>query len=719
MRPVLAMVLLGLVSCGQVIDQGVSKDNVEPRSAVEEKTSADWVQPFWGTAGDHGQLHAAASLPFGLLQVGPETPGRPHSGYDFNERRLEGFSHNRTSGVGCRGSGGSVLLKASLSDVSEPISAIDKSSEFAEPGYYRVDYGDPLIRAEMTVAEGVGIQRYGAPATGDLWLHIDLSHAHHKFYSAAWQPVSLGSTQRIQGFVEAATVCDIGKFKTHFSLASNLPVQDIKRFDGHKLALLFHVNEGDLLEVRTGFSAIDSAAAEAKRAALTADFETIKANAKAAWQQALSTVEVQGSDDKMAMFYSNLYRAYLSPQLQATQGTNYRAADGQVYTAEGRDHYHGWSVWDTFRTKFPLLTLTQPERMQDIIASMAALYSQGKAPWASQTEPLPTVRTEHSGIVLLDAWRKGIQPVEAAKLLPLLAQEADQAPRKSPDQILEAAYDDWAVANWALIAGDKTMAAEYAQRAKAYRPLWQQKFKHMGDSADIMHGDGLYEGTLWQYRWFVPFDIDWLVNELGGEQAFTDQLAYFFEQHLFNMGNQPDIQTPFLFNAVGQAWRSQQVLDTLLNRSTPHWYGTHEKKPLPYISKAFVGAPAMMIPEMDDDAGTMTSWYVFASLGLYPVAPGEAAYSIHTPQLDGWKLHLPNGKQFAVSVSQAGAPYIQSAMLNGKSLKRAWLHHEEIMQGGALVLETGTEPNSEWGSEQPYRTRLDSLMQSEVEVPQL
>ena len=376
-----------------------------------------FVDPFIGTAGDHGQLHPGAGVPFGMIQLGPETPGRSHSGYDYHEDSLLGFSHNRSSGVGCRGAGGNVLVRADYGAPADGAVPLHKDEEFAAPGYYRAEYGADRIQAEMTASRTSGWQRYRFPRPGTAYLTVDAGHAHHRLYDARY---AVTGDADITGAVTGATVCDEGRYTVYFSLSVDRPPGEIHRLDERKLAFEFDVAGGDEIMVTAAFSSVDENAARQQRLDDTADrtFEAVRAQARESWRSIMSKLRVYGGDEDKVFFYTSLYRVYQSPYRLATAGGRYRQSDGSVHAAGDDDHYFGWSVWDTFRTKHPLLTITEPAVARDIGRSLAALYAHGKPSWATDTEPYPTVRTEHSGIVLLDLWRKGLADFDAHALLP-------------------------------------------------------------------------------------------------------------------------------------------------------------------------------------------------------------------------------------------------------------------------------------------------------------
>lgn len=674
---------------------------------------SQWVDPFIGTAGDRGQLHPAATVPFGMIQMGPETPGRPHSGYDFTSDVLEGFAHTRTAGVGCRGAGGSLLVRADYNvperDESGALvpEVIHKNTELASVGYYSVEYGPDNIKAELTATPSTGWQRYTFPHSGRVSVTIDTLHAHHENYGGRFQYQGDG---HLTGMVSGPTVCKEGRFQFHFSMRANKAPESVEPLDDYRIQYHYTVEAGEQVVFNTGISAVDSVVAEESRKVETSfqDFAGAKVAAQQAWNNALGKVVVSGSESQKRLFYTHLYHVYQSPSNLTASANRYRASNGKVYPKTSHNYYFGWSIWDTFRTKLPLLTILEPEVMADMTASIADLYSQNKQHWATEQAPLPTVRTEHSGIMLLDAWQKGIRSFDLNALLPKLMKEADGMPRTSPDQILEASYDDWAVGTFAQIAGNTELADFYIARASEYRSMWQERFKHVDDTFDIMHGDGLYEGTLWQYRWFAPFDMKWLVEELGGSTSFNQELTQFFDNELFNMGNQPDIQTPFIFSMTGQPWKSQQVVHGLVNTKMNHWYGTHEKKDTPYFGYAFEDSPFGLIPEMDNDAGTMSGWYVFTVMGLYPAVPGAPVYTLHTPQLQQIEITLSNNATFKIKTDKNPQthPYIQSVTFNGANLENAYISHDDLINGGVLSFALSDEPNKTWSATNGYLSSL-------------
>jgi len=682
------IMLLICVSC-------VNNKNGEQK--FSEK-SLSYVDLFVGTSGDHGQLSPAATLPFGLVKSGPETDPPGHAGYDYSVNLIKGFSIIRMEGVGCKGSGGNILIKPGFGAINKSSYLFDKTSEEASPGYYRVDFQTPAINAEMTISNGTGWQKFTYLNSGHAWIMLDLSNSHEKIISE--QHELKGNI--IEGSIQAPTVCENvnGVYKFYYNIEIDRKADSVRE-DGSVIWYYFKVKKGSSVNVKTSISSVSPAQAEADRRQEigNAGFKTVQNRAAAAWNEKLNKISVEGNPEYVKLFYTLYYRSLLNPSDISGMSGNYRGADDKLYKATGYTHYQGWSIWDNFRTAFPLLTITEPAIMNDVCRSLADLYKEGKNSWATKTEPFPSARTEHAVAVLLDCYAKGITGFDLDEIYPLLKKESEQYTKNSPDQKLETAYDYWALSKIAVLLNKQEDAEFFSGEAAKYKDIWNEKFLIMNDKSDIMHGDGLYEGTLWQYRWFVPFDIDGMINMLGGRTLFTDQLEYFFDNHLYNHGNEPDIHVPFLFNYTDKPYLTQKIVNQILTKNFEQWYGTHNKWSKPFTGRIYNLNPVGYMPEMDDDAGTMAAWYVLSSIGLFPVCVGEPVYSLTAPIFSSVTIQLPGEKTFKIIARDISDEniYIQKAFLNGKEINRSRITHSEITAGGTLEFIMGNSPNISWG----------------------
>jgi putative alpha-1,2-mannosidase len=455
--------------------------------------------------------------------------------------------------------------------------------------------------------------------------------------------------------------------------------------------LEFTKEDSDFVEIRIVLSAIDEKTAQKElelQAGLT--FEEVKTNAYNLWDEKLSKIQVKGEEEDKVMFYTSLYRTLLSPVNVTSYDGMYRDTQGNLQKADSFTYMSSWSLWDTYRTKFPLLSLVDAHQYRDVCRSLVEVYRSGKYDEASEYESTPQARTEHAVIILLDALRKNTGGFDLMSIYEQLEKEAGALPMKSPDNFLESAYDLWALAN---ISKELNMPQKYeyykSKADSAWKTIWIKKFRDIDDETfDIMHGDGLYEGTLWQYRWAVPFAIDEMAELAGGKRILTGQLDYFFRNDLYNHGNQPDIQAAFMFNHMGRPDLSQKWVNTILTKPMNHRYGTHNHLKKSYFGKAYQPIPRGFIIEMDDDDGTMSAWYVWASMGLYPLVIGEPYYEITNPNFEESSLKLDNGKTFVIRNKAIGSPgsKIVKVLLNGKKITNFRLYHQDILKGGVLEI---------------------------------
>ena len=504
------------------------------------------------------------------------------------------------------------------------------------------------MKLRLTATSHCALEQYLFPRGAVPTLFVDFNSAIDSRRSACHYRV-LGSND-IAGWVVTSTVSNAGAYKLYFRLHTDAPFS-VAVSDSLSAQLRFPDGTRKM-EVRIGLSSISEASAEEELAAIAGrSFRKLRNAAAKAWSAVLGKVDVKGSTpEQRTLFYTGLYRVYLSP-FHATFGSKYKGTDTVVREAPDWTFYSGWSMWDTYRAKFPLITLLDPEVTEDICKSLVSLYQTGKRNWATLQEPVPTVRTEHSQIALLDAWAKGIRNFDLATAFPGMEAEADAGrlpgarnglTRNSPDQIMETIYDLWAMGKIAAIIGREEASTQYlAESAALFEQTWKEDFMTITPEFARMKDNGLYQGTRWQYRWAVPVYADKMIDWVG-EERLADELSEFFRLHLFNQGNEPDIQTPFMFNLFGHPERTDALVHALLTDDTMiHRYGGNAEYPEPFVGRAFRNLTDGYAPEMDEDDGTMSAWYLFSQLGFYPVRLGTDLYELFTPLFDKAVLHLP------------------------------------------------------------------------------
>ena len=639
-----------------------------------------YVNLFIGTSGDNGQVAPGAAAPFGMVCVCPDNDPRSHAGYDYAVTKVSGISVNRLSGVGCSGGGGNLRIRPVAP--SQELH-IKKSREKATPGYYSTAFTNG-IKTELTATNAMAVERYKFPRSLSAALWVDFVSTFEDVATCQYKRVS---DTCIEGYVQAKNVCGHGRYKLYFSLNTSHPFQLEEQKE--TTACLTFGKKVRSVEVRIGLSALSSELASWECARWEKmDFEDVKSRTADQWEKQLSAIDVKGGKkDDRVIFYTSLYRTYLSPADVSSPDGAYLGTDGKVYISEDFRYYSNWSLWDTFRTKFPLLVLTEPARMRDMATSLIHLYATGKKDWSTGFESTPTVRTEHAVILLLDAYRKGITTLDFRKGYAGMKEEMERLPMRSPDQKMESAYDLWAMAQIAGIIGEKADSEQYRQRSVSlFEETWKKEFMNVTPAFEVMKNNGLYQGTRWQYRWAAPQYIDKMI-EWVGQDSLRSQLTYFFDHHLYNQGNEPDIHVPYLFNRLGAPEKTQQIVRSLMTEPMIHKYGGNSEFKTPYLGKAFKNDPEGYSPEMDEDDGTMSAWYVFGAMGFYPLLVGDEYYDLTSPLFDRVLLRLTNGNVLTIQTEgrkKKDAP-IKSIHFNGKKIADYRISHNELIKGGELI----------------------------------
>ena len=639
-----------------------------------------YVNLFIGTSGDNGQVAPGAAAPFGMVCVCPDNDPRSHAGYDYAVTKVSGISVNRLSGVGCSGGGGNLRIRPVAP--SQELH-IKKSREKATPGYYSTAFTNG-IKTELTATNAMAVERYKFPRSLSAALWIDFASTFEDVATCHYKRIS---ETCIEGYVQAKNVCGHGCYKLYFSLNTSQPFQLEEQKE--TTACLTFGKKVRSVEVRIGLSALSSELASWECARWEKmDFDDVKSRTADQWEKQLSAIDVKGGKkDDRVIFYTSLYRTYLSPADVSSPDGAYLGTDGKVYISEDFRYYSNWSLWDTFRTKFPLLVLTEPAKMRDMATSLIHLYATGKKDWSTGFESTPTVRTEHAVILLLDAYRKGITNLDFRKGYAGMKQEMERLPMRSPDQKMESAYDLWAMAKIAEIIGEKADSEQYRQRSVSlFEETWKKEFMNVTPAFEVMKNNGLYQGTRWQYRWAAPQYIDKMI-EWVGQDSLRLQLTYFFDHHLYNQGNEPDIHVPYLFNRLGAPEKTQQIVRSLMTEPMIHKYGGNSEFKTPYLGKAFKNAPEGYSPEMDEDDGTMSAWYVFGAMGFYPLLVGDEYYDLTSPLFDRVLLRLTNGNVLTIQTEgrkKKDAP-IKSIHFNGKKIADYRISHNELIKGGELI----------------------------------
>ncbi|RYY58943.1 MAG: alpha-mannosidase [Chitinophagaceae bacterium] len=646
------------------------------------------VNVFLGTSGDHGQLSPAASSPFGMLSIAPQTYPNQHTGYEYRAKTFLGFTHNRFEGVGCTGSGGNIMITPWMGTPSS--SVLIKQSEQAAPGRYSVSFTNGM-NASFVVSGNSSMEGYQFPTGKPKGFVVDLAHTLSNRFVAEEHTVS---TNSVNGWIDSKTTCNAGTYRVYYYL-SIPPGLSIVDSGNHKLFLGANPLTTKV-QMKIALSSVDVEHAKAAIPAISV--AAMKTGGSNDWNAVLDGIKVKGDPKEEKLFYSLFYRTLQSPYLISEKDGTYRATDGSLQKTT-TEVYNGWAIWDNYRTQLPLLELLYPDRYQSIVNSLVGLYKTGKKDYATQHEPSNTVRTEHAIVVLLDAYRKGYK-VDFAGIRDSLVAEQSRLDFSHPDKALESSYDTWALSQIMEIIGDKGQTEHFREIASHWKVYWQKDFMDTGKpDVDKVGARGMYQGTVWQYRWLVPFDMKGLVAEAGGEQAYISQLDEFFTRDLYNHANETDIQVPLMYNITSQPWKSQDMVVKYAADTVVQYYFNDNSRGIdPFVDRVYRNAPDTYIRTMDDDAGAMSAWYVFAACGIMPACVGWPVYYLNVPLFD--EVSIGNrARPFVIRVKNRSLAkrYIQSARLNGTPLTRNWLTHQEISNGGVLEITAGDQPSTTFG----------------------
>lgn len=710
-------------------------------AVVATVTAAAPVDPFLGTGG-HGHTHPAATLPFGMVQLGPDTRLSGWdgcSGYHFTDDRLYGFSHTHLSGTGIADYCDVLFLpvvdgagvRAALTADPETTFAVpfDKATETAGPGWYSVTLPGEDVRVELTATLRTGVHRYTFPDGAPARLLIDLAHRDRvtkSFFRLAGES-EIEGLRRSTGWAKDQAVWFVARFSR--------PIADVfsrQTAGGGGKVLLTFGGEGRELIATVGLSGTDmdgarrNLDAEAGGSPCSDVFDQARSRAGRTWADALDVIHVEGgTSEQRTVFTTALYHCLLTPNTWSDADGRYLGMDRAVHGTDGV-RYTVFSLWDTFRALHPLLTWIDPDRTRDFVRTMVGMAQEGgRLPvWELAANETDTMIGYHAVPVIADAWEKGVRGFDADAALDAMVASASgdrfglddyrrhgfvSADRgsESVSRTLEYAYDDWCIAEMAGSLGRTEVEAEFRRRAQAWRHLLDpetgffrarqdQRFVEPFDPARV---DFHYtEANAWQYAFFVPHDVEGLMEALGGDEGFVRRLDGLFSADTvttgrdqaditgllgqYAHGNEPSHHIAWLYHYAGRPDLSAARVREIRNRF-------------------YRAAPDGLAG--NEDCGQMSAWYVLAAMGLYSVCPGSKEWLIGVPAFDRVRVRLPTGGVFEI-VTQGEGDLITDARLNGEPLTRSFLRHDEIARPGTLVLTLGPEPAG-WGTAPEDRPR--------------
>ena len=714
------------------------------------------VDPFIGTD-YHGHVFLGANVPFGAVQLGPTNfiSGWDWcSGYHYSDSLITGFSHLHLSGTGIGDLGDVQImpytgeLKLTPGSKENPdegfASRYSHDQEKASPGYYAVQLQDYDIKAELTTSKRVGMHRYTFPKSDNAHLAIDLVKG-------------IGWDSPVESFIEQIDDTTIVGYRysrgwskdqrVWFAMLLSKPLSELQVYEheifvGSKgksdslIAMLnFSTESNEVITLKVGISPVSSEnALENIKAEIPHwKFEAAAAEARAAWNTELKKIIVKAkSKEEARTFYTALYHTMIAPILFNDVNGDYRGTDKKVYKNASFENYTVFSLWDTYRAAHPLFTIFQTDRVADMVQSMLAIdEQQGKLPvWHLMGSETNTMVGYHAVPVIIDAIYKDIPGIDkekafqAAKRSAMLDEEGLKYLKKvgyipsekeieSVAKSLEYAIDDWCIAQLAKTLGKTKDYDYFLQRSKVYQKYYDPSTRFMRgvradgswrspfDPVSASHrNDDYCEGNAWQYTWLVPHDVEGLISLFGDEESFAKKLDSLFivdskqEEGAsidisgligqYAHGNEPGHHTPYLYAFAGQQWKTaekvRQIMDTFYTDKPDGLCG-------------------------NEDCGQMSAWYIFSSLGFYPVNPANGIYVFGSPLVNQAEIQLPGDVSFKV-VARNNSPkniYIQSIKLNGENYTKSYILHKDIMNGGDIEFLMGSEPNTAFGRDMKNR----------------
>jgi predicted alpha-1,2-mannosidase len=717
------------------------------------------VNEFIGTGG-HGHTHPGATVPFGMVALGPDTFNDTWdwcSGYHYSDSSIMGFSHTHLSGTGIGdmldvlvmpGTGATKLVPGTREKPEEGYrSRFSHAEEKAEPGYYSVMLKDYGIQAELSATERAGIHRYTFPQSDSSHFIIDLIHGYgqaSRVRAAELRIVdstTIVGGRTVNGWARGRRIFFAMKFSKPFQsaeLVSQRQVLDagVKESRGTALQALVHyaTKAGEVIYVKVGISgvSIEGAMQNLDREIPGWDFASVRQAAHAAWQRELSKILIEGGDKKQReIFYTAMFHTLEAPTLFDDVDGKYRGMDGDVHQLPAGSHnYSTFSLWDTYRAGHPLFTLTEAERVPDLVNCLIRMSEEspaGMPVWPLQGVETGTMTGYHSASVIAEAAVKGFQGIDFARAYGPMRKRAleddfrglgyfrkmgyipSDKVSESATRTLEYSYDAWAVAQVARSLGKLEDYKLLLAQSRNYRNLfdksvgfvrprlesgeWAPSFDPTATGTTPKWRD-FTESNSWQGTWAAQHEPEAYIELLGSAQAFVKKLDDLFNLHveikgevpadmtglvgMYAHGNEPSHHVAYLYDYAGAAYKTQQRVRDLLD----HQYDNQPD--------GLAG---------NEDCGQMSAWYVISALGFYAVNPAGGNYVFGSPLFDKAVVHVGT-HQLTVEAKRSSPSdqYIQSVTLNGKPYDKVWFSHAMVDQGGSIVFKMGSRPNQAFGA---------------------
>ena len=710
MRKTLLLILCSITVLGNLIAQ--------------KKEYTKYVNPFIGTDGT-GHAFPGPCRPFGMVQPGPDnqdTGWEYTSGYQYRDTSLLGFSQTRANGTGIPEFGDILLLPMPID--RDPVRRIgyDKSSEKATTGYYSVKLNSN-IAVELTASERVAFHRYRYPTNGAR-LQIDFQHG-LRFLTDSLvlaSDIQFENDSTISGSVKTKnwvekTYYFVIRFNQAFKQVKELPKNP--RENAPRYLLDFQLNHRTL----TTKIALSTVSIEGAHANLQAeiphwDFQKVVKASKQAWETYLGRIHIQASKKQKEIFYTSMYRLFIQPSNIADVDGQYRGADDQVKTAKNKTYYSTLSLWDTYRAAHPLYTLLAPERVNGFINTFIDhADAAGFLPiWTAWGKDNYCMIGNHAIPVIADAYQKGFRGFDAEKALQWMVKSStenhinsnwtllnkfgyypmDSLDNESVSRTLEHGIDDAAIAQMAKAMGKPELAKNYEHRSKNYKNLfdsstnlfrgkdskgnWRTPFDPLTATSPLNNPGDYTEANAWQYFWTpAQYDLEGTISLLGGKNVLEAKLDSFFSIKSVNAnkylgqeamigqyahGNEPSHHIAYLYAYTLHPEKGRKIIKDI-------------------SAQFYSNTPNGMIG--NDDCGQMSAWYIFSTLGVYPVNPNNGQYTVGIPQVRNAKIYTGQGDKYIQIKNLYRGGQDSYLKIDGRTIKETYITHDQLINAKKVV----------------------------------
>lgn len=739
-----AFKLLALTSCFLL----ATGSGVAQRDYSKSEGLLQYVDPYIGS-GYHGHVFVGTSVPYGMVQLGPSNIHKGWdwcSGYHYSDSILIGFSHTHLSGTGCTDLGDILIMP--LNEIRTPrgnqddirdgyASRYSHDNEIARPEYYSLLLDRYNIKAELTATDRVGFHRYTYPEGKPASILIDLREGNgsnaYDSYIRKIDDYTVEGYRYVRGWSPSR--------KVYFVLKSDKKIEQFTAYDDNtpkpwdqlKVASVKSVlTFGNVKEVKikVAISSVScaNAAMNLQEELSHWDFDkTVKMSA-GRWNKELARMTVETDDEaSKRTFYTAHYHTMIAPTLYCDVNGEYRGMNDMIYTDPKKVNYTTLSLWDTYRALHPLMTIIQPEMVDNVVNSMLSIYrQQDKLPiWPLMSGETNQMPGYSSVPVIADAYLKGFTGFDAEEALQAMKATATYEKQKGIPYVIEKGYipadkiheatsiameyavDDWGIAAMARKMGKTGDAATYAKRAHYYKNYFDSSIHFIRpkledgswrtpyDPARSIHTVGDFcEGNGWQYTFFAPQDPYGLIELFGGDKPFVAKLDNFFTNNdsmgegassditgligQYAHGNEPSHHVAYLYAYAGEQWKTAEKVRFIMD-------------------EFYTDRPDGIIG--NEDCGQMSAWYLLSSMGLYQVNPSDGVFVFGSPCFKKVEMKVRGGKTFTVEAPNNNKEniYIQKVYLNGKPYNKSYIIYDDIINGSTLKFVMGKKPNKNFG----------------------